>query len=217
MNQPKSVNNKKGANGKKKLQKARSKGTLQPSQIISNITWNHTFRFSSSGAFTSPITVFNIFGVAGSIGIIAGPPGFGQVSCIASSFKINYVELWGMTGASGSTLSIDWVGGVNSPNKEYSDTTLSTAFPAHLRCKPPKLSIAAFWQRPNVAPMFTLTSTSSTVIDLNLSIIMNDTNVVPTAFNPVLTVIVLGVQYYGYLDGIGGPGALVPVSLNPVR
>jgi len=196
------------------------KGSEQPPQLISNITWSHTFRFLSTAAFNGTLTDYSLIGIVGAMGIVAGAPATGRVSCIASAFKINYVEMWGMTGANGTTLSIDWIGGLNSPNKEFSDTTLSNAFPSHIRCKPPPLSLGSFWTRPitggpNVN-MFNLICPNATVIDINVTVILHDTGTVPIAFATAVTTIVLGVMYYGYLDQTSGTtaGVLAPVSLN---
>lgn len=127
--------------------------------------------------------------------------------------KIQRIEMWSPPAAQGSavTCSVDWVGNANSPNREFSDTTVSVSTPAYVVTSPPPQSLASFWQTNNTNALATLTAPSGTIIDVVLALILNDSDEA-TAQNAAATV-VLGNIYYLSLD-LNATHRYVPVSLT---
>lgn len=173
----------------------------KPPQFNSNVFKKHKFRFLSTTNFSANINNLMIIGSTGSICTVANS----LTTNYNKSFRIRKIELWAPPASQGSvaTLSVEWIGGsVNSPNREVSDSSMSTAFPAHLRAIPPVGSLASFWNAPvsgTAVNMFTLICPTNTVIDLTLDLVENDqetTNVT----NSVVTG-TLGNIYYLDLDG----------------
>jgi hypothetical protein len=183
-------------------------------QLSSNVIKKHKFRFLASSALANvDITTLHVLGVAGGLGTVANS----TITLFNKSFKISKVEMWAPPPSQGSTatVSLEWLGsGVNSPNREVSDTSMSTAFPAHLVTKPPAQSLASFWTTVNAGSatnIFRLNCPAGTVVDLSLQLIENDQELA----NVTVTVVtaVLGNIYYLYLDGVT-THLLTPVSLN---
>jgi hypothetical protein len=96
---------------------------------------------------------------------------------------------------------------------EVSDTTVSTATPAHLKAIPPSNSVAGFWMlSSNNNNLFILTAPTGSIIDVDLDLIVQDDDAGGQTQITVATA-TLGAVYYLSLD----PNAThryVPVSLT---
>lgn len=188
---------------------------MRPPQILSNIIFHHVFRFKAISAFVGGISVLQVLGVAGAVGTLID-----QVQLITSSFKVTRVEMWGMMNAGvPPVISIDWAGFQNTPNREISETTLSSAYPAYISAVPPKNSLASFWQRENDnTQLFILNVPQYTTIDVHLSLILRDAEEAAAAIliNGAVTT---GVLYYLALDNPNSlvlTSTLVPESLTTI-
>jgi hypothetical protein len=133
---------------------------------------------------------------------------------ICQSVKVNKVEMWSPPASQGaaSTCSVLWTsagGTVFTSNMEISDTTVSTAFPAHVESRPPVRSLAADWIQvlSTSENVFSITCPSGTIIDVYLTAILADASSAPTAVTVAGATV--GVLYYQPLDGDGG-------VLNPI-
>lgn len=133
---------------------------------------------------------------------------------LISGVKLNRVEIFtqAVPGTSSATVSLTWQG-VNAPTTEISDTTLSSAYPAHIATCPPMDSSAAWWSTIGVnesEKLFTLSCASYSIIDVWCEIVMLDTGlgVAQVTVNPTN----LGVLYYCVLDGPNGLGYWSPVG-----
>jgi hypothetical protein len=125
------------------------------------------------------------------------------------------VEIWGgaATAGTGQTVSIEWTGAANSPNLEFSETTMTAVNPAHLRLAPPKASLASFWQLSTASVnLFQITAPLGSVVDVDLDLIISDTGAAATTLTG-LTTVVLNKVYYLALDGIN-PNNWVPIRLT---
>jgi hypothetical protein len=78
--------------------------------------------------------------------------------------------------------------------------------------KPPRNSLASFWQLAGGTTLCTLTAPVGSVIDVDLSLIFND-NDGAVINNIAVSTGVLGTSYYLSLDP-NGTHRYVPVSLN---
>jgi hypothetical protein len=158
--------------------------------------------------FNQAITCDNVIaalgGIATSTTVLAG---------MFISFKIHRVRMWSAAVNGGETVSINWNSAtlLAAANLEYSDTTMSDAFPAFLDAVPPPGSNASFWNSPATSTLFDLVSTSSAVIDLDVSVIISDQ---VTTLQTVVTGPMTADQvYFLALDGPSS-NLLVPVSVN---
>jgi len=184
----------------------------RPPQLSANIRLRHKFRFTASTAFNGPINSDEILLAAGTMASTIA-----LVNSFIASFKIRSVEVWSPPAAQGSfaTCSLDWQGGLNSPNVEVSDTTVSVTSPAHFRTAPPARSLAGFWQQhATLTNMFTLNVPAGSIIDLDLDLIILDEDANESQATRVVATAVIGTVYYLSLDSAGGGHTINPVSLT---
>lgn len=177
--------------------------------IKSNVVLRHKYRFVSTSATSTGVTPQSILCAAGTICTVVNS----VCTSFMGSFKVNRVSIWTPPASQGAsaTCSVDWPGFANSPSLEFSDTTVSVATPAYVSCAPPPMSLASFWQVSSATTLFTLVAPVGSIIDVELSLILQD-NDVAAAASAVATGI-LGSYYYLSLD----PNAThryTPVSLT---
>ena len=181
--------------------------------IQSNVLTNHTFRFTSSSGTATVITPVSILGACGVFTNVANT----TVTCYNGSFKLHSVKVWTPPATQGSsaTCSIDWAGNsglATTTNSEISDTTVSTAIPAFIKAVPPKGCLASFWQNSSVTTgLFILTAPSGSIIDLNVTTVVNDADFGPT--NITVATAVIGTNYFLSLDP-NTTHRFTPVSLT---
>jgi hypothetical protein len=200
-------------NRKRKTQGLRKRQRVkhnQPPQIESNIRLTHTYRFLASSSFNGAITPTQVIGALGTMGTATNS----LVTAFGESFKICRLEMWSPPASQGtaSTISVDWVGSQNSPNREFSDTTVSVATPAHVVCRPPPSSLAAFWQKVSSTTIMNIVAPSGTILDLVVSLILTDDETAVSTYT--VSTATVGLVYYLALDhAAAGTGVLAPVSL----
>jgi hypothetical protein len=154
-------------------------------------------------------TVNQLLGLCGCIATSAT-----TASPIASAVKIESVELWGApsTNAVASRVSLTWnaYGETGLPS-EVSDTTLTTARPAHVRASPPAQSLASFWHvEPVVSQnLFTYYLPQGGIMDIVVSFQLKDVEVNSAIagsalstgslyhYNPVSTMVIVSLQSFG--------------------
>jgi len=146
--------------------------SMAPPQFHSNVMLSHRFRFVSTSATATAITPNSLLAAAGNM----CTDGNTLVVSFASSVKVKRVAVWTPPGSQGSaaTCSVDWVGFNNSPNIEFSDSTVSVAKPAVVDCSPPPMSLASFWQVSSTTTLFTLTAPVGSIIDVILDLVLSD-------------------------------------------
>ncbi len=189
----------------------RSGNLMNPPQMLSNVVLQHKFRYLTSGAFNGQI---NSPKILNSLGVVCTVVNTTAVT-IFKSFKLLSVEIWSPPASQGSasTISIEWLGGPNSPSREYADTTLSVSRNAHIFCRPPAQSLASFWQNPDGGPvtLFVLNVPTASVIDISVQYIEQDDEAAPSTV--AIATGVLGNTYYLALDH-GTSDVIVPVRLT---
>lgn len=164
-NQPRMVQASRAAN-------ALTRSSVVP-QIRSNIELTHRYRFISTSSTATAITAQSLLGAAGSM---CNATNAFAVS-VFGSVKVNNVSIWSPPAAQGSsvTCSVEWITTpAQGNNREVSDTSVSTAVPAHVSTGPPLHSLASFWQNSSSNALFTLTAPAGSIIDVSLSLIMWD-------------------------------------------
>ncbi len=180
-----------------------------PSQLKANVELRHRFRFVSTSGTATGLTGNSILGAAGAIGTATNS----TVQTISNSFKINQISIWSPPASQGSnvTCSVDWTGFNNTPNREFSDTSVSVATPAYLVCSPPPQSLASFWQLSGTTQLCSIVAPTGSIIDVQLSLILADGS--DAGVTVAVATAVIGTMYYLSLD----PAAqhrFTPVSLT---
>jgi len=184
---------------------------LRPRQIQSNVRFSHIYRFASATGATTAITATSLMCAAGTMCTVVNS----TVTSFFGSVRVKRVEMFGLNSTLGiaATVSIEWSGtNGNTADIEFSDTSLSTAAPAHLNCRPPRLSLASFWNQAGTQTLFSITTNSDIIVDVEVELTLNDDTIgaLPTS---TVTTGVLGTVYYLSLD----PNAthrFTPVSLT---
>jgi len=184
----------------------------KPSPFNANIIVRHRFRYSNGGTSISNLKI-NRGNLLATFAAGSTPTGCYR---LISGVKLNRVELFtqAVPGTSSATVSLTWLG-VNAPTTEISDTTLSSAYPAHIATSPPIDSSAAWWSTIGVNEaenLFSLTCSSYTIIDIWLELVLLDTGLGVAQVTTGATN--LGVFYYCVLDGPNGTGYCVPVGTS---
>lgn len=212
----KANNNKKRTN---KVIYSESKEGHIPS-FSSNVTVTRKFRFAAQSSAVVKISNNDILAALGSMCTTGGISGY----CLAQSYQLKQIEIWSPIASQGTsaTCSIEWTANSSAANfnssLQTSDTSINPLSPAHVRVRPPKGSVASFWQEPSASAinLMSITAPAASIIDLTVKYVLLDDNA-----NRVLTtytsgVATLGFAYYGYLDNYEtNPPVLKPVSLTP--
>jgi len=188
---------------------------IRPSQFESNVRFIHKYRFLATSAFNNGLLDSNFVGIVGTIGTVVVT----TVSTMAACVRIRKLEMWAAPASQGAaaTCSVDWFGSGNTPNLEISDTTLSVSRNAYVNSKPPRNSLASFWQKASGNVLCTLICPADTIIDVTMDVVLADGDAEPSAVNGFANV-VLGRAYYLALDRTAGPTTndLVPVGVTTV-
>jgi len=207
---------------------ARVSTSLPALEIVPRLV--HTYRWqSTNGATYSPaISMGNLLLACGAMCTVAGAAGAGTITTWWSSFRIKRIQMWGMLNPASvniGTVGIDFsseLAGTSenfSTNLTYSDSTLSTANPAHLDVRPPKGSAASLWHTVTGATLQLANTTILQLIfapygvcDITIELVMSNNEGPLISVTPAITAPVLGNEYYLRLDGTSG--SLAPVGLN---
>lgn len=194
-------------NNKSRKPRTGQKDSRQPPQIKSNVAITHTYRFRSTAGTTTDITQDMLLGIAGGIGTTANS----SVTIACSSVKVHSVKIWTPPAAQGAvaTCSVLWSAIGFGQILETTDTTVSTATPAHVKAKPPLGSSAYQWQQGGSSVIMTLVAPTGSIIDVHATHIIRDVASANTTF--AAAAVTLGVYYWFPLDGTGD--VYLPVSL----
>lgn len=185
---------------------------LGPRQFRANPEISHQYRFTSTAGTAKTITGLLL---GGACGVSARTAILGDL--MFQMVKVKRVEIWSPPASQGAavTCSILWPISNSSQPREVSDTTVSTARPAHVVSSPPPLSLASFWTSASSGTnLFTLVAPSGSVIDVWVSLVLGDG---PNGGAGTVTLVgaTIGGQYYCSLDSGTAAGSIyLPVSLT---
>lgn len=182
----------------------------QPPSISTNIVYRHVFRFLSTTGTAKTISGVDLIGCTGVVNTAAN-----TVTQISNSIKLHSVKVWTPPASQGAsaTCSLEWNSSLFNPTTEVSDSTMSTAIPAHIATSPPSGSEAAFWMSGATENVFTLVAPTGSIIDIDLSVVLVDTGAAGVV-ETTAAAGTLGEMYY-----LGLPNAspaYTPVSLNTI-
>jgi hypothetical protein len=184
-----------------------------PPQLNANIELKHQYRFVSSSGASTTITdslLLTAAGVSAATAILGYP--------IARAVKVNRIEMFSPPASQGAAVTCSVLFPASAANpmpREVSDTSVSVAVPAHVVAVPPPLSLPSFWQSGTGANLFTLVAPPGSIIDVWLSLVLNDNSVPPTS--AVLVGANVGSLYYCSLDSSTKAGSIYQaISLSSV-
>ncbi len=198
-----------------RLLKAQALKALGPPQLQANIPVRGRFRFFAN-AVANTIPVYDA-GIAGIIGVICTATNSTAYS-VAGGYKLHSVEVWSPNNSTygHGYCAVGWVSanpgtGANIV-KENSDTSVSDAFPAHLKCKPPPGSAASFMRNSSsTTPVMYLTCEKGSTIDIEATIWLSDGGAAAQGW--AVATCTAGLMYYLALDDVpagGGTQYFVP-------
>ena len=187
---------------------------MHPPPIPSNVRFTHRYRFLSTDdeePTAKAVASSDLCHVPGCVVGVINDLGYN----IAASVKVLVVEIWTPCAAVGNpaTCEILWHTTGEIATIEVSDTTLSTARPAHVRSVPPPRSLAGFWLDPsagNAVDVVSITAPLNSVIDVVLSVVLMDTGGVAQTYS--IAAGAIGRLFYTPLDG--STDVFPPIGLN---
>jgi len=193
-------------------------GRMGPAQLRTNIEFSHQFRFTSTSAALTAITAGKLLSAAG---VVATTAVLGHA--VNQSVKVNRVEIWAPPASQGAfaTCSVLFPSTQMSQAREITDTSVSVSQPAHINATPPERSLCAFWSDgTNIAgaadTLFSLVAPPGSIIDVWVSLILNDGTASGDAFSQATLVgATVGSLYYTSLDSQTSAGSIYkPVGLT---
>jgi hypothetical protein len=197
--------------GKKQTRKGNRprRNLTQPPQLASNVQVVHTYRFRSTVGTMVSIGQTNLRGIAGAVCCTANS----DVRILAGAVKIHKISIWSPPASQGavSTCSVIWSSAIDYlPMVELTDTTMSTAIPAHVSAVPPKGCAASFWLGAGTNNIVSIVAPVGSIIDVHCTHVLQDDG----ASGSIYTVAAgtLGALYYLPLDG--STDGFLPVSLT---
>jgi hypothetical protein len=200
---------------------------IKPGRSVRPPTYDPNFRVVRKMRFVASSTPSSIVPVTASSLCEA----FGGTCVVANAFavpvfgfiRIKKIEAWGAPAgvSTPSTTSLVWgyqnsIGVPNfGTNKEVSDVSTSSQFPAHIVATPPEGSLAALWQpRCDAAGarrvgagnvLFSIYSQASAVVDITAELVMYDLGHAQTSTTFIVNAgNAVGAFAYTPFDGIGG-------------
>jgi len=182
-----------------------------PRQLRTNLEHSHQFRFSSTSAALTTITDTTLLAACGvaATSAVAG-------SAIRQTVRLQQIEIWTPPASQGAnaTCSVLWPAAQRSQAREVTDTTISTATPAHVRCGPPAESLAAFWVNGSAGTALCfLTAPPGSIIDVWVSMVDADGGA--TFGTATLVGATTGNVYYTSLDSTTKAGSIYqPIGLT---
>jgi hypothetical protein len=184
-----------------------------PVQLRTNIEHSHQFRFVSTSATSTQILDYDLLHA---LGVAATSAVLGYA--IRASFRVTQIEIWAPPAAQGAavTCSVLFPASQRSQAREVTDTSVSVATPAHVRCGPPAESLCSFWSDGNLGiGLFTLIAPPGSIIDVWVQMVDRDGTTDLDANPATLVGATVGVVYYTALDNTTSAAAIYkPVGLT---
>lgn len=183
------------------------KSRTQPPQIESVVSVTRTFRFRSTAGTASTISALNLCQAFGGIGTVTNT----TIATLASAVKLHRISIWTPPASQGAvaTCSVKWISATGGFTSELSDTSMSTAIPAHVSGRPPAGSRPSFQVASTSDPMFEIVAPTGSVIDVHATWMIRDQS--NTSDTYAAATVTLGQIYWLPLDGTAD--LYLPVSL----
>jgi hypothetical protein len=196
--------------GMSRQRPSRGASSLPPSiQLTPRV--KHTYRYSNTASTVKSVTVADLFGAIGTIGIATNS----SVQPWASSFKLATLHVWpASSSSSASNVVVEWAAGsVAQVPDDARDVTLPEGITVSrgLSFTPPPQSLAGFWITDTDASsvMFAIQAPVGSVVDLVVHYTLS--NVFVPAPIAAATVSI-GTPYYLALDGASS-NTYIPLGL----
>jgi hypothetical protein len=182
--------------------------------LNTNVHFQHKYRFGVSTAVNATLISTDQLGaIAGGAVINVATKG---CQPIARTGKLISVEVWAPPPSIGanSYVAVEWSPGQRSPTTEYTDISINVSSPAHVKTRPPKSSLAAFWFDSSTSVgLFSLTAPVGAIVDVTVQYVMEDQVALTSAPFTALTAPALGILRYACLD-VNTGSFIVPIGLT---
>lgn len=193
-----------------KLRNGTSPSSSHPDAFQAAVVVTKTLRFQSNAAFNTTFQANNW------LDLLCMADTAVTAQRLFSSMKVHSIKMWGPMASTLVPVSVscefhtDAIVGVGAPNKITSDTSMGSNSCAYLHCGPPANSLAAMWQsRAANQPLVTLTGPVNTVIDVSLSLCLQNGEAALAVANALVGATV-GTVYCRGLDAIAAAGTVFP-------
>jgi len=192
-------------------------GSKNPPMLNASISVQHRLRFiNNSDPFSGEIDSQEILDLL-CVGVTAT-----TAARVCDAVRIKSAELWACNTAAvyGNTVELEWLNnnsGNFGPGKTFSDTALGLNDIAHISCKPPKDSTAAFWlnETHGTDGLIRLAMPENCVLDLVLELVFYD-NDTPLFVGNAVSGATPGKFYCRALDNSDATPLIIPVSYDTI-
>lgn len=186
------------------------KRALKPPQFQANVALNRVFRFKSTSATAVQITQRTALQACG---VMAGTAILGLP--IAMAVRLRSIEVWAPTTAVGAEVdtSILWNSATQNygAQLEFSDSTNNISAPAHVKCSPPRKSLAEDFFIDGTTVLCNMIAPVGSIVEVRVQFVLVDgAAAIPATL--VLVGATVGQIYYEPFDGRGG--TLTPIGLT---
>ncbi len=153
---------------------------VMPPSLQSQVTVSKTLRFKSSTSVDNSISAHALINAAGMSVTVVNT----SLTSIFQSVRLHYVEVWLVAGSGIGDVSVRWLmdsdDTMGGPGLLKSDVTMGTAYPAHVKTKPPTGSSASFWQHllhaGTTQELFHIKTSGACIVDVSATWVMRDGN-----------------------------------------
>ncbi len=186
-----------------------------PPAIPTTITVGRTLRFRAASAGTYTVTFQDL----GDLLCVAATAT--SAYQLASNVRLRRIEVWAPMASDlvPVTTSVEFplsAGVVAGNSVIHSDTSMGSNSPAHVRCRPPRLTLDGFQQIANNSnPAFKLVVPANSIIDVSMTLTIRDDG----STNPVTGAVAgatVGATYCRALSSTSSTTALPPISLATI-
>lgn len=182
----------------KSPRKAMASGSLPPQFSVTHTVRNSIRAFVCKSANATTVTTRDMMGIFGCIGSVVNT----TMVPIASTFKINAIHVWpAPSGSNPDSADLYWSPSLSPYTRDDEKisvlpTNVSVTTPFTFR--PPKGSLAEFWQGGQASTIFNIMCAVGSVVYVDADYTITN-SILPTPLT--VTTAAVSTFYYGYLDG----------------
>lgn len=201
-------------NNRPRARNQMTRNSSHPPQFRANTQFAHRIRYTGAASFSSTVSRGQLLSTF--LLNLANGTSFGR---LVSAIRVKRIEMWGAavtSASSAASVAVTWLSNYG-PNSEVSDSSTSTASPAHLITGPPAQSLASFWSIAGSNEseiVFRVAGPIGTIIDVWYDFTLVDgvgTTVTTTNAGSTNNL------YVTDLDGPAGSAQIVPVSVASIN
>lgn len=190
--------------------------SLSPPSLSQTLKLNQNLRFAASAAAATTVTDFGV------LDLLCMASAANAAYSLCDAFRIKKVRVWAPMASNLSpvTVILEWSNqdaiSFQSDATRHTDTSMGSARPAFISCKPPKGSVQGMWiSTGNGFGLFKLTCPINTIVDFQVQLRVRDGTQAARAVNAAVAGATAGQVYCRSLDSTTS-NLLVPVALSTI-